>query len=61
LKEGLEKKANEIIIKIDQILRKVTFIEEKILPDVTKIADDDDEKEILKSKIDILRDVKTTA
>jgi hypothetical protein len=61
LKESLEKKANEIIIKIDQILRKVTFIEEKILPDVTKIADDDDEKEILKSKIDILRDVKTTA
>ena len=43
------------------MLEKAKYIEDEILPQVSKIADDEDEIEILKGKKSILKEVKRAA
>lgn len=52
---------HQLTKKLDKILEKALHIEENVLTEVEMIADDEDEIEILKSKKEILKDVKRTA
>ena len=61
MKEGLDKKAQKLSSGIEDILKQAQSIEKNIIPNVTKIADDEDEKDILKSKIEMLQEVKRYA
>jgi hypothetical protein len=58
LKEVQEKRLELMVRKVDEILGKCKVIEEEVFPDVSKIADDDDEIEILKGKREILKEMK---
>mmetsp|Transcript_34004 Transcript_34004/g.25095 ORF Transcript_34004/g.25095 Transcript_34004/m.25095 type:complete len:115 (+) Transcript_34004:473-817(+) len=61
LKETLEKRQDQFIRRVEAILARAKHIEQEVLPSVSKIADDEDEKEILKNKIQILKEIKRMA
>ena len=54
--EGKNKEA-ELLERLEGLLSKAYYIENKVLPMVSKIADDQDEIEILQGKKDILQEI----
>lgn len=61
LKEAQEKRKQLLAQKIDIIIEKARQIEDQVLPDFGRIAEDEDNIEFLKGKKEILKEVKRNA